>query len=153
MLLHVLVSLSPTFVEVRPLVAEDSVDALVQRGRALLDEGRAEDALPLFEQASRQDGAKFRTHVWVLRTKIALGSVEDALAEVDQARTAGATGPDVDYAYGIGFEDMARRVPDVRKLERVIGYRPRTTLDQIIDDVVAEQRAALAAGRSDKISA
>ena len=45
--------------------------------------------------------------------------------------------------YGFGFEDMQRRVPDVRKLERFIGYRPRTPLNQIIDDVVAEQRAAL----------
>ncbi len=45
--------------------------------------------------------------------------------------------------YGVGFEDMARRVPDVRKLERFIGYRPRTSLDRIIADIVAEQRAAL----------
>ena len=43
--------------------------------------------------------------------------------------------------YGAGFEDMARRVPDVRKLERFIGYRPRTPLDRIIADIVAEQRA------------
>ena len=47
--------------------------------------------------------------------------------------------------YGFGFEDMQRRVPDVAKLERFIGYRPRTPLDQIIDDVIAEQRAARAA--------
>ena len=45
--------------------------------------------------------------------------------------------------YGAGFEDMVRRVPDVRKLERFIGYRPRTPLDRIIADVVAEQKAAL----------
>ena len=45
--------------------------------------------------------------------------------------------------YGFGFEDMQRRVPDVSKLERVIGFRPRTSLDQIIDDVIAEQRAAM----------
>jgi UDP-glucose 4-epimerase len=45
--------------------------------------------------------------------------------------------------YGSGFEDMVRRVPDVRKLERFIGYRPRTSLDRIIADVVAEQKAAL----------
>lgn len=45
--------------------------------------------------------------------------------------------------YGFGFEDMQRRVPDVSKLERFIGFRPRTPLDQIIDDVIAEQRAAL----------
>ena len=48
--------------------------------------------------------------------------------------------------YGVGFEDMARRVPDLSKLERTIGYRPRTSLDQIIGDVVAEQRAALGGG-------
>lgn len=51
-------------------------------------------------------------------------------------------------AYGIGFEDMARRVPDVRKLEGVIGYRPSTPLDKIIDDVIAEQRAAMAAAQA-----
>ena len=45
--------------------------------------------------------------------------------------------------YGFGFEDMQRRVPDVSKLEKFIGFRPRTSLDQIIDDVLTEQRAAM----------
>jgi len=44
-------------------------------------------------------------------------------------------------AYAAGFEDMQRRVPDVRKLERVIGFRPRTPLSTIIEDVLADQRA------------
>ncbi len=48
-----------------------------------------------------------------------------------------------DQAYGPGFEDMRRRVPDVRKLEAAIGFRPRTSLDQIITDVITEKRAAL----------
>ena len=48
-------------------------------------------------------------------------------------------------AYPEGFEDMHRRVPDVRKLERMIGFRPRTPLAQIITAVVADQRARLAA--------
>jgi len=48
-------------------------------------------------------------------------------------------------AYAEGFEDMLRRVPDVRKLERTIGFRPRTPLSQIIADVVADQRTRLAA--------
>lgn len=46
-------------------------------------------------------------------------------------------------AYGVGFEDMARRVPDVSKLERYIGFRPRRSLDEIIDDVMVEQKARL----------
>lgn len=46
--------------------------------------------------------------------------------------------------YAIGFEDMMRRVPDVSKLERVTGFRPRTSLDVIIRDVVDDQRTRLA---------
>src|SRR5262245_28957378 len=42
-------------------------------------------------------------------------------------------------AYAAGFEDMLRRVPDVSKLERVTGFRPRTPLSEIIRDVVADQ--------------
>lgn len=48
-------------------------------------------------------------------------------------------------AYAEGFEDMLRRVPDVRKLEGAIGFRPRTPLRQIIADVVQDQKARLAA--------
>jgi len=48
-------------------------------------------------------------------------------------------------AYAEGFEDMQRRVPDLAKLERTIGFRPRTPLATIIADVVADQRARLAA--------
>ena len=48
-------------------------------------------------------------------------------------------------AYPEGFEDMHRRVPDVRKLERAIGFRPRTPLVQIIADVLADQKLRLAA--------
>jgi UDP-glucose 4-epimerase len=47
--------------------------------------------------------------------------------------------------YAAGFEDMMRRVPDVSKLERVTGFRPQTSLEVIIRDVVDDQRARLAA--------
>ena len=46
-------------------------------------------------------------------------------------------------AYAAGFEDMMRRVPDVTKLERLTGFKPRITLAQIIADVVADQRARM----------
>lgn len=48
-------------------------------------------------------------------------------------------------AYAAGFEDMMRRVPDVSKLQRVTGFRPDTSLDVIIRDVVEDQRARLTA--------
>lgn len=44
--------------------------------------------------------------------------------------------------YPEGFEDMARRLPDVSKLQRYIGFRPRRGLAEIIADVVAEKRAS-----------
>ncbi len=37
-----------------------------------------------------------------------------------------------EQAYAPGFEDMLRRRPSLEKLERVTGYRPRTTLTRII---------------------
>jgi UDP-glucose 4-epimerase len=40
-----------------------------------------------------------------------------------------------DQAYEPGFEDMMRRVPCVDKLEGLTGFRPRTTLNEIIDRV------------------
>lgn len=43
-------------------------------------------------------------------------------------------------AYAKGFEDMMRRVPDVSKLERVIGFKPETTLDEIIQDVIEREK-------------
>lgn len=49
-----------------------------------------------------------------------------------------------DQVYPEGFEDMARRVPDVAKLKAATGFRPQRPLSQIISDVVAEKRAAMA---------
>ncbi len=40
-------------------------------------------------------------------------------------------------AYPEGFEDMQRRVPDISKIKRVLGWEPKIQLDQIIKDIVA----------------
>lgn len=42
-----------------------------------------------------------------------------------------------DVAYEVGFEDMARRIPDISRIHELIGYRPTMALDQIIQ-VMAE---------------
>jgi UDP-glucose 4-epimerase len=39
-------------------------------------------------------------------------------------------------AYEPGFEDMLRRVPSLEKLESLTGFRPATTLPQIVDRVI-----------------
>jgi UDP-glucose 4-epimerase len=42
---------------------------------------------------------------------------------------------DYDDAYAAGFEDMARRVPDISKLANFIGWEPKLSLSKIIEDV------------------
>lgn len=46
-----------------------------------------------------------------------------------------------DQVYGEGFEDMQRRVPSLEKANRLTGYKPTRSLDDIINDVAAELRA------------
>ena len=40
-------------------------------------------------------------------------------------------------AYPEGFEDMQRRVPDISKIKRVLGWAPEINLDQVIKDIAA----------------
>jgi UDP-glucose 4-epimerase len=41
-------------------------------------------------------------------------------------------------AYPAGFEDMQRRIPDLSKIRKTIGYEPKRDLDQILNDVIAQ---------------
>jgi len=41
-------------------------------------------------------------------------------------------------AYGEGFEDMLRRVPDLERARNLVGYRPKRDLKTIILDVAAD---------------
>jgi UDP-glucose 4-epimerase len=43
---------------------------------------------------------------------------------------------DYEQAYANGFEEMARRVPDISKLSNLTGWEPKLGLDVIINDVV-----------------
>ena len=44
-------------------------------------------------------------------------------------------------AYGSGYEDMQRRVPDCTFARSLTGFRPVRTLDTIISDVIGDQTA------------
>lgn len=46
-------------------------------------------------------------------------------------------------AYEAGFEDMARRIPDLHKIREFVGYTPQRTLDDILHDVIAHRREVL----------
>jgi UDP-glucose 4-epimerase len=63
-----------------------------------------------------------------------------ALAEQVKARTRSTSEivlVPYDQAYEKGFEDMRRRVPDVRKIRAAIGWQPTTPLDTTIDQIIA----------------
>ena len=45
-------------------------------------------------------------------------------------------------AYGPGFEDMQRRVPDISKIKSTLGWQPKIGLEQIIKDIAAYNSAA-----------
>ncbi len=72
-----------------------------------------------------------------------IGNAEEisigALAERVKALT-GSSSPIVtipyDEAYETGFEDMPRRVPDIGKIQALIGYQPRVNLDEILTRVI-----------------
>jgi UDP-glucose 4-epimerase len=48
-----------------------------------------------------------------------------------------------DQAYESGFEDMRRRVPDISKAARLVGYNPRVTLEETIRRVTAHVQKEL----------
>jgi UDP-glucose 4-epimerase len=95
-----------------------------------------------------------------VRATIALSLAPDAVGEVFNVGTtheltigtlaervralAGSDSPIVlvpyEEAYQPGFEDLRRRVPDIRKAERVAGYRPRVSLDETLKRVIGYLR-------------
>jgi UDP-glucose 4-epimerase len=50
-----------------------------------------------------------------------------------------------EQVYGLGIDDMLHRVPAIEKIEAAIGWAPERTLDEILADVIAFERAELAA--------
>jgi UDP-glucose 4-epimerase len=74
-----------------------------------------------------------------------IGAVEEIsvreLAERIVARTGSqSTLEYIPYAdaYGVGIEDMYRRLPDISKLRSLTGWRPTLGLDEILIETIAE---------------
>ena len=43
-------------------------------------------------------------------------------------------------AYGDGFEDMERRVPNIDLIKQLVGWKPQLNLSNIISDISAEMK-------------
>ncbi|MEM4188256.1 MAG: GDP-mannose 4,6-dehydratase [Candidatus Hadarchaeum sp.] len=48
-----------------------------------------------------------------------------------------------EQAYGQGFEDMKRRLPDLTKIQQLIGYRPSLDLPEMLERIIAYERENL----------
>jgi UDP-glucose 4-epimerase len=46
-----------------------------------------------------------------------------------------------DVAYGRDFEDMMYRLPDISKIEKLIGYKPTKNLPEILQSVIEFYRS------------
>ena len=74
---------------------------------------------------------------------ISIGELAELVRKLTRSRSEIVTVP-FDAAYeSAGFEDMARRLPDITKLRELIGYRPTLDLPQMLEAIIAQQRAEL----------
>lgn len=58
-----------------------------------------------------------------------------------------------DQAYGSGFEDMQRRVPDIEKASQTFGYRPTKSLEYIVKDVISHSRNVVKSAPLNQVAA
>jgi UDP-glucose 4-epimerase len=67
-------------------------------------------------------------------------SIDDLAQRIRRVCGSNSTIEHVAYedVYGDSFEDMRRRVPDLRKIRRAVGYRPEVTLDQLLEITVRD---------------
>ena len=76
-----------------------------------------------------------------------IGSSEEVTIEQLADRVIALTGSDsikkfvpYEIAYGRPIEDMMRRVPGTERIGDLIGWKPKTTLDQTLEMIIDEQR-------------
>jgi UDP-glucose 4-epimerase len=73
------------------------------------------------------------------REEISIAGLADLVKEVTGSKSRIVFVP-YDQAYEEGFEDMSRRVPDVGKLQRLVGFAPSMDIRSIVESVVAYYR-------------
>ena len=70
-------------------------------------------------------------------------TIQDLASEVIELTNSKSTIEKVLYekAYAPGFEDMQRRVPDISKIKRAVGWSPKLSLESIITDIASHLKA------------
>ncbi len=76
--------------------------------------------------------------------EVTIGELAELVRSMTGSRSEIVTLP-YTQAYGEGFEDMPRRVPDISKVGRLVGYRPTVGLEEILRRVIAYHSQTLTA--------
>ncbi len=81
---------------------ESEIDWLT-RGRALLDQGKAAEAQLVFEEARELAVSDSEPRIWVVRSWLAQGRVNDSLDAIDELAAEGISGAPIHYLYGMSW--------------------------------------------------
>ena len=73
------------------------------------------------------------------RDEVSIEELADLIKEVLQSPSSIVYVP-YEKAYEVGFEDMRKRVPDISKIEDLIGYEPKCNIRDMIRDVAEYQK-------------
>jgi UDP-glucose 4-epimerase len=76
--------------------------------------------------------------------EISIGDLAQAVKKLTASRSEIRLVP-YDEAYQPGFEDMERRVPSIEKISRLVGYKPKVKLREIVGRLIEFRRQELAA--------
>jgi UDP-glucose 4-epimerase len=76
--------------------------------------------------------------------EIAIGDLAQAVIALTKSRSHVAF-VSHDAVYEPGFDEIRRRVPDISKARALIGFDPQTSLESILEDVIAERKQELVA--------
>ena len=84
---------------------------------------------------------------WGNRMEISMNHLAEKIIQMTQSSSKIIHIP-YDQAYEEGFEDMQRRVPDITKAAKTVGFNPQKTLEDILKMVIDSQRVQAPAGTS-----
>ena len=115
----------------------DRVSELLAEGRAALEGGQVERARELFVEAHVLDEESFRTRVWILRTWLSDGRINDVFAVVDTWLDEGREDPELAWLIGHAFHRRAK--------EHAANGVPHRTVVRAFEDASEYLAAAVAA--------
>ena len=93
------------------------------------------DVVRAMDELVRQPAAMGQVFNLGSQEEVTISELADRVIRLTKSRSAVQYVP-YEQAYEEGFEDMPRRIPDITKIHRAIGFAPTRTLDEIIMNVV-----------------